>query len=151
MLRNRKPSEVSAARYLALRAVREKAEAEAGTRLRLGRERAAAAAKQAERAADMKVEDCWRYVEFCVPGAALAWLRDVGLPAEEFVLGVAGKPITAVAIDRGCYTPGYTRCRCHSFRKGKWRPMCHPPIVRGSSTDCDVCEAPCGDCRVEGG
>lgn len=145
-----KPSEASAARYLALRAVREKAEAEAGTRLRLGRERAAAA-QQVARVANMKVEDRWRHVETHVPGAVFAWVRDVGLPAEEFVLGTAGRPVTAVAVDRGCYTPGYSRCRCHSFRKGKWRPFCHPPIVNGSSADCDVCDAPCGDCRTKEG
>ncbi len=75
------------------------------------------------------------------PAAALAWARDVGLPAEEFVLGTTGKPATAVAIDRGCYTPGYSRCRCHSYWGGRWRPVCHPPIVNKPSIDRDVCVA----------
>ncbi len=123
-----KPSEVSAARYLALRAIREKAEAGARDRLRLGRERAAAT-RLAARMAKLAVSDCWRYVEAHFPGVAFAWTREIGLPTQGFVFGVTGKPPTAVAVDLGCYTPGYTRCRCHSFRRGKWRPMCHPPIV----------------------
>ena len=140
-----KSSEVSAARFLALRAAREKAQRDAGDRLRRGR---AAAAQLAARVASVQVEDRWRYVEAHVPGAAFTWVRDVGVPAEEFMLGITGKPSTAVAVDLGCYTSGYTRCRCHSFRGGKWRPICHPPIVNGSSASCDVCASPCGDCLV---
>lgn len=140
-----KASEASAARFFALRAIRETSLVSAGTRLRRGREKAAEA-RLAARVASMQVEERWRFVEARVPGAAPAWLRDVGLSAEEFVLGTVGRPVTAVAIDLGCYTPGYLRCRCHSFREGKWRPMCHPPIVNGASTGCDVCDVPCRDC-----
>lgn len=140
-----KASEASAARFHALRAARETARAGAGDRLRRGRE-AAAAARLAARIARLRVENRWRHVEAHVPGALHAWFRDVCVPAEEFVLGTTGKSVTAVAIDLGCYTPGYTRCRCHSFRGGKWRPMCHPPIVNGSSKDCDVCSDPCASC-----
>ncbi len=128
-----KPSEVSAARFLALRASKsESARISAGARLRRGREQAEEA-RLAARAACMMVEKPWRYVAAHVPEAMLAWAREVGLPADEFVLGVTGRPARAVAIDRGCYTPGYTRCRCRSFRDDAWRPMCHPPIVNGSS------------------
>lgn len=140
-----KASEISAARFLALRAAREVADTEVRDRLRRGREKAAAA-RLAARAASLSVENRWRHVEAHVPGAAHAWLRDVGFPVREFVLGTIGKPVRAVAIDLGCYTPGYVRCRCHSFRGGKWRPMCHPPIVNGSSKDCDVCSDPCASC-----
>jgi hypothetical protein len=145
-----KASEVSAARFLALRAARETASAEAGDRLRRGREKVLAA-RLASRVESMRVESRWRHVEAHVPGAAQAWLRDVDAPAQEFVLGTAGRPVTAVAIDLGCYTPGYSRCRCHSFRGGRWRPMCHPPIVNGSSKDCDVCSDPCSSCAPGGG
>lgn len=146
-----KPSETSAARFLALRAAKSKAaRAAVVDRLRRGRQQAAEARLLA-RAARMVVEKPWRYVAAHVPDAPLAWLRDVKLPVEEFVLGTTGKPAHAVAIDRGCYMPEYRRCRCHTFRNGRWRPMCHPPIVNGPSTDCDVCEAACVTCSVEGG
>lgn len=146
-----KPSEISAARFLALRAAKSaSARTAAGERLRFGRQQAAEARLSA-RAADMVVEAPWRYVAAHVSDAPLAWLRDVGLPAEEFVLGTTGKPAHAVAIDRGCYVPGYQRCRCHTFRDGRWRPACHPPIVNGPSVDCDVCEVPCATCPAGGG
>lgn len=139
-----KPSEASAARFLALQAAKSKlSRAAAGERLRRGRLQAAVAR--------LCVNDNWRYIAKQAPDALLAWVRDVNLDPSGFVLGITGKPPTAVAVDRGCYEPGYSRCRCHSFRGGKWRPMCHPPIVNGPSKDCDVCEVPCGTCVAEGG
>lgn len=139
-----KPSEASAARFLALQASKSKlSRAAAGERLRRGRLQAAAAR--------LCVDDRWRYIAKHVPDALLAWARDVGLDPSTFVLGITGKPPRVVAVDRGCYEPGYTRCRCHSFREGRWRPMCHPPIVNGSSKDCDVCDVPCVSCHMEGG
>lgn len=142
-----KASERSAARFLALRATKDApARAAAGERLRQGRERAAEM-RRASAVALVPVS-VWRYVSAFVPDAMPAWARDVGLPPEEFLLATTGKPVRAVAIDRGCYLPGYARCRCHSFRGGRWRPMCHPPIVNGLSTDCDVCESPCSTCAA---
>lgn len=124
-------SATSAAKFLALRAAKEAARSTAGTRLRQGRQQAADA-RLAAQAAQMAVEAHWRYVAAHVPDALLAWVRDVGLDAKEFVLGTTGKPMTAVAIDRRCYAPGYAGCRCHSFRAGRWVPVCHPPIVETS-------------------
>lgn len=140
-----KPSEASAARFLAMRAAKEAARAASAERFRRLREQSEAS-QLAVRVAAMQAEGRWQRVETCVPGAVRAWVIDVGVPAEEFVIGTTGRSVTPVAIDLGCYTPGYSRCRCHSFRDGKWRPMCHPPIVRGSSTDCDVCDTPCSEC-----
>lgn len=141
-----KASEISAARFLALRASKDApARMAAGERLRRGRQRAAEARLSAWRAC-MVTEKPWQYVAAYVPDAPFAWARDVGLPAEEFVLGTTGRPVHVVAIDLGCYVPGYQRCRCHSYRDGRWRPMCHPPIVNGSSRGCDVCEVPCSTC-----
>lgn len=123
-------SAASAARFLALQAAKDvRARSAAGARLRQGRLRAADA-RLVARAAQMAVDDRWRHVVAHVPDALFAWARDVGLDAGEFVLGTTGKPVTAVAIDRRCYGPGYAGCRCHSFRAGRWVPACHPPIVR---------------------
>lgn len=114
-------SQESAARFLEAKARREKAEKTAGQRLRQGRD---AAARARERA-------LWRYVETYAPRAVGAWYIDVGLDPSEFILGTVGSPPSAVAIDRRCFEPGYTGCRCHKYRNRRWLPACHPPIHLG--------------------
>jgi hypothetical protein len=121
-------SAMSAARFLSLQVTKSSNRLAAGARLRDGKLRAADT-RLAARAAQMAVEEHWRYVAAHVPNALPAWVRDVGLNASEFVLGTTGKPMTAVAIDRRCYEQGYAGCRCHSYHAGRWIPACHPPIV----------------------
>lgn len=82
------------------------------------------------RVAALKATSAWALVEAHVEGAVAAWIRDVNLDVDGFILSTTGRPATAIAVDRGCYEPGYARCRCHQYRRGKWVPACHPAINR---------------------
>lgn len=61
----------------------------------------------------------WSFVDGKIPGAYAAWLADPGLPAEDFVLGVTGKPRYAVAAGRGLHGVHPER-RYFVFRGIEW-------------------------------
>ena len=70
----------------------------------------------------------WQFVEKNVPGCFAAWAETVGLRIEGMTLGVTGKPPRVIALDEGCYLPGYTACRCHVFSGGTWQKRSHPIV-----------------------
>lgn len=59
------------------------------------------------------------------PNALEAWRRDVNIPVDEFQFGTMGRPPRWVAIDRQCWEPSYTDCRCRQYIEGAWQPR--PP------------------------
>lgn len=70
----------------------------------------------------------WRFVEKHVPGCFSAWAQTVGIITEGMTFGITGKPSRVVAVDDGCYRPGYIGCRCRVFSEGTWRKRTHPVV-----------------------
>lgn len=75
----------------------------------------------------------WRFLEKHVPGVRKAWPAHISLLDTEFTVGITGRPSRCLAIDRKCYEPGYSGCRCMIFVDGKWTPSPHRPFVAPKS------------------
>lgn len=64
----------------------------------------------------------WPFIEKRAPGAQAAWERDVGTSTDEYIIGLTGKPLRAVAPRKGCQarTDNDEPCTCLEFVGGKW-------------------------------
>lgn len=121
-------SEDSAARFLAMRAPKIVRRVPESERLRRAAERAAKIKASRERSqgnrrireiAGKSIPAPWGWVERRVPGAMMAWIRDVGMPTDGWLMATTGKPERAIAV---CPDPTHgQRCLCREFIDGKWR------------------------------
>ena len=64
-------------------------------------------------------KDEWSYVERFAPGCGALWRLEVDLPTRDFTMGVTGKPLTVVAIEKNCSSAGQHRrnCECRVFHR----------------------------------
>jgi len=72
---------------------------------------------------------CWRFIEKKCPGARAAWARDVGLPENQFQMGISGKPFYCSATERDWFANPQSQRR--QFKRdpatGVWSAVWAPP------------------------
>lgn len=63
----------------------------------------------------------WDFIDKHCPGAHAAWMRDLGLPDREFIVGITGKPSRAVAWSKDWFTLPELLRQSFVYQDGTWR------------------------------